>query len=189
MATSPAMVPKQATWGLLGAWAAHDLEELITMAPASRQIVARLRARYPQVPDGVWARLEVPPTQAAVAVGLVGAVITAAAAAGGRSSGRSAFYQAVLAGFGWHAVGHVAQAVAVGGYAPGVVTAPLVVAPFSLWAWRRLRAAGVPADLGRSSAWGLVLLPVTLGGVQLAGRRLTRRADGDRATGQLPPSH
>jgi len=46
-----------------------------------------------------------------------------------------------------------------------VVTAPVVVAPFSVWAWRRLRAAGVPADVGRSSAWAMVLLPVTLGAV------------------------
>jgi hypothetical protein len=181
MATSQTMVSKQATWGLLGAWAVHDLEELITMAPTSRRIVARLRARYPQVPDGVWERLEVAPAQAAVAVGLVGGVMAAAAVAGGRSGGRSAFYQAVLAGFGWHAVSHVAQAVAVGGYAPGVVTAPVVAAPFSLWAWRRLRAAGVPANLGRSSAWGLVLLPLTLGAVQLAGRRLTRQTDGRRS--------
>jgi hypothetical protein len=103
MATSQTMVSKQATWGLLGAWAVHDLEELITMAPTSRWIVARLRARYPQVPDGVWERLEVAPAQAAVAVGLVGGVMAAAAVAGGRSGGRSAFYQAVLAGFGWHA--------------------------------------------------------------------------------------
>jgi hypothetical protein len=56
-----------------------------------------------------------------------------------------------------------------------VVTAPVVAAPFSVWAWRRLRAAGVPAALGRSSAWGMVLLPVTLGAVHLAAHRLTRR--------------
>ena len=102
----------------------------------------------------MWERLGVAPAQAAVAVGLVGTVMAAAAAAGARSGGRSGLYQAVLAGFGWHAVGHLVQAVAMGGYAPGVVTAPVVVAPFSLWAWRRLRTAGVPADLGRSSAWG-----------------------------------
>jgi hypothetical protein len=29
--------------------------------------------------------------------------------------------------------------------------------------------------LGRSSAWGMVLLPVTLGAVHLAAHRLTRR--------------
>ena len=59
MATSPATVPRQVTWGLLVAWAVHDLEELATMAPASRRVVARLRARYPKVPDGVWERLVV----------------------------------------------------------------------------------------------------------------------------------
>lgn len=88
MATSPAMVRTQATWGLLGAWAVHDLEELVTMAPASRRIVARLRARHPWVPDGVWERLEVAPAQAAVAVGLVGGVMAAAATASARSGGR-----------------------------------------------------------------------------------------------------
>ena len=175
MATSLATVPRQVTWGLLAAWAVHDLEELCTLAPSSRRIVARLRSRYPQVSGGVWERLEVSPAHAAVAVGLMGTVMATAAAAGARSGGHSGFYQAVLAGFGWHAVGHVAQAAAVGGYVPGVVTAPVVVAPFSVWAWRRLQAAGVPAELGSSSAWGMVLLPVTLGAVHLAAHRLTRR--------------
>jgi len=175
MATSPVTVPKRVTWGLLAAWAVHDVEELATMASSSRRIVARLRARYPQLPDGVGEWLVVSPAHVAVAIGLMGTVMTAAAGAGARSGGRSGFYQAVLAGFGWHAVGHVAQAVAVGGYAPGVVTAPVVAAPFSVWAWWRLRAAGVPAALGRSSTWGMVLLPVTLGAVHLAAHRLTRR--------------
>ncbi|HEX8863374.1 MAG TPA: HXXEE domain-containing protein [Actinomycetes bacterium] len=175
MTTSPATVPRPVTWGLLAAWAVHDLEELATMAPALRRIVARLRPRYPQLPDGVWERLEVSPAHVAVAIGLMGTVMTTAAVAGARSGGRSGFYQAVLAGFGWHAVGHVAQSIAVGGYASGVVTAPVVVAPFSVWAWRRLRAAGVPAELGRSSAWGMVLLPVTLGAAHFAAHRLTRR--------------
>jgi hypothetical protein len=186
MATSLAAVPKQMTWGLLGAWAVHDLEELATMASSSRRIVARLRSRYPNIPGGVWQRLEVSPAHVAVAIGLMGTVMTAAAAAGARSGGRSGFYQAVLAGFGWHAVGHVAQAVAVGGYAPGVVTAPVVAAPFSVWAWRRMRAAGVPAELGRSSAWAMVLLPVTLGAAHLAAHWLTRRAGA--AGGELLPS-
>jgi len=188
--TVPRQVPKQVTWGLLVAWAVHDLEELATMAPTARRIVARLGSRYPQVPDGVWERLAVSPTQAGVAVGLMGGVMAAAAAAGVRSGGRSGFYQAVLVGFGWHAVGHVVGAAAVGGYVPGVVTAPVVVAPFSVWAWWRLRAAGVPAKLGRSSAWGMVLVPVTLGAVHVAAHRLTRRTGAGTGTarGDLPPS-
>jgi hypothetical protein len=175
MATSARTVSAQVTWGLLGAWAVHDLEELITLAPSSRRIAARLRSRYPQLPGGVWERLEVSPAHTAVAIGVMGGVMTVAAAAGARSGGRSAFYQAVLAGFGWHAVGHVAGTAALGGYVPGVVTAPVVAAPFSVWAWRRLRAAGVPTELGRSSAWAMVLLPVTLGAAHLVAHRLTRR--------------
>jgi hypothetical protein len=75
-ATSPATVPRQVTWqvtwGLLAAWAVHDLEELCTLAPSSRRIVARLRSRYPQIPGGVWERLEFSPAHAAVAIGMMG---------------------------------------------------------------------------------------------------------------------
>ena len=184
MATSPGAVPRTVTWGLLAAWAVHDLEELCTLAPSSRRIVVRLRSRYPRIPGGIWERLELSPAHAAVAIGLVGGVMAAAAAAGARSGGRSGFYQAVLAGFGWHAVGHVGQAAVAGGYVPGVVTAPVVVAPFSVWAWRRLRAAGIPAELGPSSARAMVLVPVTLGAAHFAAHQLTRRtgaAGGERS--------
>jgi hypothetical protein len=51
----------------------------------------------------------------------------------------------------------------------------VVAAPFSVLALRRLRAAGVQAELGRSNAWAMVLLPVTLGAAHLAAHRLTRR--------------
>src|SRR3712207_7417572 len=67
----------------------------------------------------------------------------AAAGRGARTGGASPLFQATLAGFGWHAVPHVASAVLTRGYAPGVLTAPTVVAPFALWARRRLRRAGV----------------------------------------------
>jgi hypothetical protein len=48
------------------------------------------------------------------------------------------------AGAPLHAVPHVAAVVATRGYTPGALTAPTVVAPFALWAWRRLRRSGVP---------------------------------------------
>ena len=61
--------------------------------------------------------------------------------------------QATLAGFGWHAVPHVASAVVTRGYTPGVLTAPTVVVPFALWARSRLRRAGVPvAPTARAAA-------------------------------------
>jgi len=42
------------TWGLLAAFVVHDLEELVTMPDSSAQLVKRLRARFPGVPDRVW---------------------------------------------------------------------------------------------------------------------------------------
>jgi hypothetical protein len=85
-------------------------------------------------------------------IAVIGGVMTAAA--GARTGGRSAFYQAALAGFGWHTVTHLAQAAAVRAYPPGLVTAPLIVAPFSVWAWRWRtdacrRAPGIVASGGK----------------------------------------
>lgn len=157
-------VPRTATLGLLAAWLVHDLEELPTMAPWTRRMARRLP----------WAQ---PMSQAHVNVGiaLMGVVVAAAAVAGARSGGRSGFYQSALAGFGWHAGGHVLSAVALREYTPGLVTAPLLVAPFSLWAWRRLGAAGVPRDGRRATARGALLTAASLLVAHTTAAILTRR--------------
>ncbi|MEW1601552.1 HXXEE domain-containing protein [Streptomyces sp. DH-12] len=132
------------TWGLLGAWAVHDLEELATVPGWLRKNVPELRRRFPQVPEPVWRQAEtMGAAEFTAAVGVMGAVVGAASAAGRLSGGRSGFYQAALTGFGLHGVMHMAQAAAVRGYTPGSVTSPLVVLPFTLWARGRLRRAGV----------------------------------------------
>lgn len=76
---------------------------------------------------------------------------------------------------------HLGQAALVRGYTPGVVTAPLVVLPYSVWAWRRLRAAGVPAAGWSSAVSGLAMLPLALAGVHGAARLVTRAAGKRRA--------
>ncbi|MFI6547323.1 HXXEE domain-containing protein [Streptomyces prunicolor] len=132
------------TFGLLAAWAVHDLEEVAAMPGWARGHVPGLRQRYPRVPEQVWRRLEsIDGREFAAAVGVMGGVVAIAAADGHRTGGRSGFYQAALNGFGLHALVHVAQAAAARGYTPGVVTSPLVVVPFTLWARGRLRRAGV----------------------------------------------
>lgn len=68
----------------------------------------------------------------------------AVAARGAHIGGRSVVYQTAVTGFGLHALTHLAQSAVVRGYTPGVATVPLVAAPFSVWARRRLRQAGVP---------------------------------------------
>ncbi|GAA0691429.1 hypothetical protein GCM10009536_24060 [Streptomyces thermocarboxydus] len=99
------------TWGLLGAWAVHDLEELATVPWWLRRNVPELRKRFPQVPEGVWRRAEsMGAAEFAAAVGVTGAVVGTASAAGRLSGGRSGFYQGALTGFGLHGVVHMAQA-------------------------------------------------------------------------------
>ncbi|MEV1114791.1 HXXEE domain-containing protein [Actinosynnema sp. NPDC049800] len=149
-------VGKRVTWGLLAAWVVHDLEELATMARWTRE------------------RKHVPTTttaEAAIAIGVVGVVIAAAAADGARTCGRSKFFQSALTGFGLHAVVHVASSAVCRGYTPGVLTAPTVVAPFSWWALRRLRRAGIEVN---PSPRGLLWFPVIVGGAHLIARLATR---------------
>ncbi|MFG2072537.1 HXXEE domain-containing protein [Nonomuraea maritima] len=166
-------VPAGVAWGLLAAWAVHDAEELMTMAGWTRRARPRLERQLPWVP---WERLDVSQRHVTTAIGLMGGVMAGAAAMGARTGGRSATFQAVLAGFGWHGAGHLVQAAVTRGYTPGAVTAPVVVIPYALWAWRRLRAAEVPAASGRSSATALVAFPLVLAGVHGLAHVLTRRA-------------
>lgn len=90
--------------------------------------------------------------------------MAAASAAGQASGGRSRYFQLMLAGFGLHTVSHVASAVATRGYTPGVITAPLVAAPFAAWAVRQLKAAGTwsrlsARDIVPGTALALAVLP------------------------------
>ncbi|WP_223190957.1 HXXEE domain-containing protein, partial [Nonomuraea terrae] len=150
----------------------HDAEELATMAGWTRRARPRLERHVPWVP---WERLDLPQRHVNTAIGLMGGVIAGAAAMGARTGGRSATFQAALAGFGVHGVGHLAQAAVTRGYTPGAVTAPLVVIPYALWAWRRLREAGVPTSAGPSTATALAAFPLVLGGVHALAHVLTHR--------------
>ncbi|WP_077798867.1 HXXEE domain-containing protein [Streptomyces sp. JHA26] len=141
------------TWGLLAAWALHDLEELATVPGWWRRHLPGLRERYPAVPEAVWRRAgAVEGREFAAAVGAMAAVVASASVAGRLTGGRSAAYQTALDAFGLHGLVHLAQAGLVRGYTPGSATSPLVVVPFTLWARGRLRRAGVlratrPRDL------------------------------------------
>ncbi|MFF0559251.1 HXXEE domain-containing protein [Streptomyces sp. NPDC004266] len=139
------------TYGLFLAWAAHDAEELARGPRRLRENLPELRERFPGVPERVWKAVEsVDEREFATAVGVMALIVGAAAVAGARSGGRSAFYQGAVNGFGLHGLVHLAQAAAVRDVTPGAATSPLVVIPFSLWARGRLRRAGVlrPFRLG-----------------------------------------
>ena len=156
------------TWGMFVAWLVHDAEELITMPGWAARHVPGLRQRWPRVPDRFWSRLEPSRAQVTLAVVLMGVFVLVAAADGARTGGSSTLFQAVLIGFGVHGVGHLGQSVLTRGYTPGVITAPLIVIPFSVLAWQAVDRAGVVAPgLGDALLPALVLLPVLLAGVQL----------------------
>jgi hypothetical protein len=151
------------SYGLLLAWAVHDLEEVLAFEPWRRTAVPRLRVRFPRVPGLVWQQLESTSAQDfALAVAIVGVLMATASAAGQASGGRSRYFQLMLTGLGLHTAGHVASAVAARGYTPGVVTAPLVAAPFAVWARRQLKTAGIweklsARDIGPGTALALAV--------------------------------
>lgn len=147
------MVSKKVTWGLLAAWVAHDVEELATMSAWTK--------KHRFVPD-------TSPAQAAVAIGAMGVVITAASWQGARTGGRSGFFQSALIGFGLHSITHVAASAALREYTPGVLTAPIIVAPFSWWAVNELKKDGVPLS-GRPTSAAL-WFPVAVVGAHLCAR-------------------
>ncbi len=170
------LVSPAVPYGLLLAWAVHDLEEVLAFGPWKRTCLPRLRARFPRVPGLVWRRLESTSEQDfALAVAIVGVLMAAASAAGQASGGRSRYFQLMLAGLGLHTVGHVASAAGARGYTPGVVTAPLAAAPFTVWAVRQLKAAGIWEKLSkRDIVPGTALALAVFAGSHALARALNR---------------
>ncbi|GED84457.1 HXXEE domain-containing protein [Streptomyces sp. 6-11-2] len=67
------------TFGLLAAWAPHDVAELAAVPGWQRRSVSALRERFPGVPEAVWRRLgSVDTREFAVVVGMMGAIAAAA---------------------------------------------------------------------------------------------------------------
>ncbi|MCX4848663.1 HXXEE domain-containing protein [Streptomyces sp. NBC_00893] len=169
-----AAVSKAVTWGLFAAWAANDLEELATMAGWARAARPVFEERFPRVPEAVRRRMELSQRDVGVAIGLMGVVMAAASADGARTGGRSPFFRTVLVGFGVHGVAHLAQSLAYRGYTPGVVTAPTIVVPYSIWAVRRLRAAGIRSGGIGPAAATSALLPVAVAAAHALAHRINR---------------
>jgi hypothetical protein len=146
---------------LFAAWTLHDVEEVATEARNSAALARRAPAWLPIPPD--VRRDGFSQRQVNTAAGLMGVFMGAAALDGIRSGGRSWFYQTVLRGFGWHGIGHLAATAATGQYTSGVVTAPVLVIPYWLWARRELAREGVPmrpVDLRAMAAMYPILIAV-----------------------------
>jgi len=153
-------------WGLFVAWAVHDTEEVLTATWWSRRTLPRLRAEG--WPDRLVERLATTTPQFAVAAAVVGVAVLLAAWHGARTNGRSPLFQAAVLVFGWHGVVHVAQAVLVRGYVPGLAGAVFVVVPYAVWAWRTTpapRPGGWVVAGTAAAAIGLTVAGQALGSV------------------------
>ncbi|WP_374112820.1 HXXEE domain-containing protein [Streptomyces sp. MNU89] len=145
--------------------------------------------KLPQVPERLWQRLEsIDEREFATAVAARGVLITAAAADGYRTGGRSALYQTAPNGFGLHGLAHLAQAAAVRG-TPGAATSLLVVIPFSLWARGGLRRAGMTRPARAADAVrGLACTATVVGASHAPARRVCGGgASRGRRTGPASP--
>ncbi len=162
--------------GLLAAWALHDAEELAVAPRWIRARLPELQERFPNTPEHVWRWMEsVDEREFAIAVTLMGLLITAAASDGRRTAGRSAAYQTALTGFGLHGLVHLGQAAALRQYTPGSVTSALIVVPYTLWARKQLRRRGaLRPTRPRDAARGLALALAGVAAAHTLAHRLRR---------------
>ena len=134
---------------LFTAWVLHDIEEAIAF-PATCDRLAET--------TGIE-QLRMSTRQSWVAVGLMGVVVALACRAGVRSSGRSKWYRAVVAGLEGHVLTHVLASAMQRRYTAGVATAVPVMWPGSLLARRELRRSGAPLTAGDTVRGAVLLLP------------------------------
>jgi Protein of unknown function with HXXEE motif len=156
------------------AFALHDLEELLTAAAWGRRAPGVIRRRWPHAPDRVAELAAVTGPQMAVAIGVVASGVAAATRSGWRHvDGDLGVLPAAVAAYTGHGATHLLQSALLRGYTPGVATVPLVIAPYSWWAWRTLRRAGLPrspAARRREALLGSVLAVALVAMGQAAGR-------------------
>jgi hypothetical protein len=113
----------------------------------------------------------------AVAVGVVGCGVGLATRSGARHlDGDLDLFPAVLAAYIAHGLTHLAQSAVLRGYTPGVMTVPLVIAPYSAWAWRALYREGVRRDATRLRHDLAVGAPLALG-LAVSGHAIGRLAE------------
>ena len=165
--------------GLFVAFAVHDAEELVTMAPTSRRVLSRTPTWVP-IPDDLRTR-GVSQSHVNVGIGIMAALVAGTAVAGVRTQGRSAWFRGGLLAFGAHGLTHLASAVASREYTTGVATSPTIVIPFWLWARRVLRRNGIREHDAKSTAVAISVFPLLL-----AVHVVTRLILGQRSLGSSP---
>lgn len=162
-------------WAFPVAFLIHDGEEVLTAERFWREH----RDRLP-LPGGITRRGKI--TTAAIGVGVgyefILVCLTSLLAARSRRPGRAMnLFTAALAVLFLNVFTHLGQTAWLRAYTPGVVTAPLVALPYTLYAFHRLFQAGLitPRSFARAMAAGALLgIPLVLS-AHLVGLIVTRR--------------
>ncbi len=162
--------------GLFAAFAVHDGEELLTMAPTSQELLARMPAWAP-IPKELRER-GISQTHVNVGIGVMAALVATASAAGIRTQGRSAWFRGGVLAFGLHGFTHLVSAIVARGYTTGVATAPTIVIPYWLWARSVLKRNGVSQHDAKSTAIAVSVFPLLI-----VVHALTRLALGRKSVG------
>jgi hypothetical protein len=158
-----AALDRRLLWLLPLAFIVHDGEELATMPAwlaAHGDTASGLLPRMPGLSEGSLI-LAMDRVQLMLAMGAILLLLTSVTAAVSLSRSKVALhaYGFVLGGFFLHGFGHLAQALLLRGYTPGVVTAALVVIPVSLFVYRTLWKSGA---LSRTATWVLAVAGAAL---------------------------
>ena len=161
-----ALTPSLATfWILPAVFAIHDAEELVTAAPwlaANRERLEHL-TQHGRLGKRLVASLPTSSTQVALAIGAV-ALLVLTATVGAASTRRPGFwlylYSTILGLLFLHVFTHLAQAVILRSYVPGLFGAVVAVLPGSLLVYKRLIAARLltPRTAVATALLGIVLL-------------------------------
>lgn len=156
-------------WSFPLAFLLHDLEEMITM----ETVVRETRESMPPFLRDL-AEIKTPQLVLGVAIEFV--LITLSSFLASRSERKMHLFTLLLAAFYVHAFGHLAQTVLQRRYTSGVITAFLVVLPFSRYAYRRLSQASIitQSNWNQSKITGSLILGPFLIGLRQIGKTIIR---------------
>ncbi|MFC7047018.1 HXXEE domain-containing protein [Halobacteriaceae archaeon GCM10025711] len=169
-------------WVLFGSWVVHDAEELVVGPGWLARHEARLESLAAESPAArrFLDVLERDRGPLAVAIGVIGVFVLVATVLGyldPRGWGMLV-YVTILGGFALHVGVHVAQAVVLRGYVPGLVTGVVVVVPACAYLYVVLLGEGYvsPATAVVTAVVGLAVVVPTAVVAHAVGRRVAAPA-------------
>jgi hypothetical protein len=156
-------------WAFLVAFLIHDIEEIFTMERFTREN----QERFPRLLRNLLAISTVQFTVAVVVLFVIGLLAAYLATQPQREMD---VFIIVLAIFLVHVVGHIAFPIFFHRYTPGLVTAVVIVLPYSLYTFYRLFSANLvnSNSFSISTLVGFLLLVPLLLGVRQLGKLLVR---------------